>query len=624
MRTIAASMSAGSARGVGGVITSMMGRQVGGGPDDALEEPSLLRRVARRWWLLAVVTAGAAALVATIQGSRPPSYEATAVVVLGEGWSDVIGAVPAGAPEARLAAEAERATDGRTLQLAAELLEATRPAGADRSVEDLRDAVAVEADPQGASLVVTASAPTAASAVHRADAVAAAYAQQAAGAADRALSERMRPLEAHRDELAERVRVLRGDLDARSAAHTAEVDRISLSGDDDERFKAIVRRQNADPAFVQLTEELKVASRQLEQARVDVQDVHTEHAVHGDAVAAIEAATVPPTPAAPRPRQDAVLAALIAFVVAATGLTWRADLQRERQEGVRAALGTTRLGTLSRVTRWSLRRPDRLIAVHAGKQETVRRAAAASLRAATRGLERRIIVVTSAARGDGRTTTALQLATTARDQGWRVCLVDADPAGRSKSLSTSFHRQDAPGLFDVGEPDAGRQVLTLVNTLPETAEDNGVPLALLPVGHPRTDGRPSPAALTEMLVRLASAYDLVLVDAPPLPSSALSVDVAASASGAVLVTSPTTSVAAAQVLADRLRAIDVPLIGEIHDGGAQGRWRRPAEQVIAFVARLWRKPTASRASGRDNAPAAEPAHVDSGEVAVGAAADRRG
>jgi succinoglycan biosynthesis transport protein ExoP len=119
-----------------------------------------------------------------------------------------------------------------------------------------------------------------------------------------------------------------------------------------------------------------------------------------------------------------------------------------------------------------------------------------------------VVVLTSAVGGEGKTTTALDLARSIADAGERVLLVEADL--RRPTLSATLGLDPGPGLSDVL---AGQAELDAV-VRPVEVEG----LAVLPAG----TVPPNPAELlgsprmADLVARLRSTYDKVLLDTPPV------------------------------------------------------------------------------------------------------------
>ena len=124
----------------------------------------------------------------------------------------------------------------------------------------------------------------------------------------------------------------------------------------------------------------------------------------------------------------------------------------------------------------------------------------------------RVIVVTSALSGDGKTTSASNLAVTLAQQNKRVLLIDAET--RRGNMHTLFGIEATPGFFDLlyGQATPGECIRRV------TLEGSGH-LDVLPSG-----GMPSHNAadllvasrLSPFFERLRTQYDYVLIDTPPL------------------------------------------------------------------------------------------------------------
>lgn len=141
--------------------------------------------------------------------------------------------------------------------------------------------------------------------------------------------------------------------------------------------------------------------------------------------------------------------------------------------------------------------------------------------------EVRTVLVTSAKEREGKSTVASNLAVSFAQQGVKTLLIDGDM--RKPQLHHLFGKPGEPGLSDVlrGTTQAAAVIV-------QTDVDN---LSFLAAG--KTP--PSPAellggpALHSTLARLATAYDLILVDSPPLLAVADASVIAAAADGVLMV-----------------------------------------------------------------------------------------
>lgn len=124
----------------------------------------------------------------------------------------------------------------------------------------------------------------------------------------------------------------------------------------------------------------------------------------------------------------------------------------------------------------------------------------------------RIIVVTSALPGDGKTTTVVNLAITLAQQGQRVILIDAET--RRGTVHEAFGIPPAPGFFDLmyGQASPGECIRRV------TMETGGS-VDVLPLGSPPSVNPADLLVATRLqplFDRLRQQYDYVLLDTPPL------------------------------------------------------------------------------------------------------------
>jgi capsular exopolysaccharide synthesis family protein len=175
----------------------------------------------------------------------------------------------------------------------------------------------------------------------------------------------------------------------------------------------------------------------------------------------------------------------------------------------------------------------------------------------------RVVAVTSAARREGRTTTAANLALTAAQEGRATLLVDADL--RHPALAALFGLAPRAGLAEVldGTAELGQAIARVGS------------LAVLCAGELRDEAtarRPRAAAVME---QLRAAYDLVVLDAPPALAFSDGDRLAGAADAALLVvragTTPRQVVRLAlESLGDRAAGI---VLNDVDvESVAHGRW----------------------------------------------------
>ena len=169
--------------------------------------------------------------------------------------------------------------------------------------------------------------------------------------------------------------------------------------------------------------------------------------------------------------------------------------------------------------------------------------------------------MTSAAPGEGKTTTAANLAAAHADQNLRTLLIDGDL--RRPSVHRNFGVSNSVGLSNV--------LLGDVNWKAALQTVAGTPnLDILAAGAPsRRAGDLVGRGMVELLEAVIAEYDLVIVDAPPLLGFAEPLQMATAVDGVVVVAraGQTSRKAVATVLAtlNRLRAKVVGLVlNEVH------------------------------------------------------------
>jgi len=173
----------------------------------------------------------------------------------------------------------------------------------------------------------------------------------------------------------------------------------------------------------------------------------------------------------------------------------------------------------------------------------------------------RSLLVTSAAPGEGKTTTAANLATAHAEQGKRTLLIDGDL--RRPSVHRNFNVPSVVGLSNVLLGEIGwRDALVRVESVEH--------LDILPAGPPsRRASDLIGRGLAELLEEASSDYDLVVLDAPPLLGFAEPLQMATAVDGVIIVAraGQTTRKSVASVLSvlTRLRAKVVGLVlNEVH------------------------------------------------------------
>jgi polysaccharide biosynthesis transport protein len=176
------------------------------------------------------------------------------------------------------------------------------------------------------------------------------------------------------------------------------------------------------------------------------------------------------------------------------------------------------------------------------------------------GERRRCILITSACSSEGKTTLAAHLAGRCANAGLSTLLIDADL--RNPSLSRLLKVPDGPGLSDVlrGEVTAESAMMVI---------EAGGGFHLLPAGTPGYDpsrllqGEPLP----RLLGQFRQAFDIVIMDAPPVLLVPDALTLGRSSDGALLaVRYDTSRFPLVERAHRRLAAVGVPVIGAVVNG----------------------------------------------------------
>lgn len=284
-----------------------------------------------------------------------------------------------------------------------------------------------------------------------------------------------------------------GDLSERVTAEVIPETVVVTITVEDESPEAAARIANA------VADQFVDAAPTLEPMRADETPVV--------AISVIDPARVPESPASPQAQLNlllglvAGLAAGLAAAVAREALDNRVKSGRDVKQLTEAPL----MGYISLDPR-----ADKAPVMSAGAR-SIRAEATRQLRTNLQFIDvssgRRSYVITSSLRGEGKTVTAINLAITLAEAGHRVCLLEADlrrpRAGRYLGLEGSAGLTDAlidrAAWADLVQQHMARLDVLLAGTIPPNPSD------LL-----------ASEAMDKLLSELEAAYDVVIIDAPPL------------------------------------------------------------------------------------------------------------
>jgi succinoglycan biosynthesis transport protein ExoP len=266
----------------------------------------------------------------------------------------------------------------------------------------------------------------------------------------------------------------------------------------------------------------------------------------------------------PNPVRNGILGGILGLVMG-VGLAFLADALNTRVRSVNEVQEQLELPLLGRLPEppRKLRAKDQLIMLanpDAPRAEAFR-ILATNIDFVNLDRAARSIMVSSAARAEGKSTTAANLAVTFARAGRRVVIVDLDL--RLPALDRFFGLQDRPGLTHVmlGRLSLEEALVPIpvLDADAANASGNGTIgglLEALPAGalppNPSEFARSS--ALADILHRLEELADIVIVDAPPLLGLSDAVALTANVDAMIVVTKLST--ARRPVLAELHRVLD--------------------------------------------------------------------
>lgn len=282
-----------------------------------------------------------------------------------------------------------------------------------------------------------------------------------------------------------------------------------------------------------------------------------------DNIVVVEPATPPGSPIRPRVLVNTLLAAIVGGMLALGGIFLMEYLD-DRVQSPEDLARITDMPVLGTITQLPAPPNDgtsgsNLIAVQQPRHPTVEayRRLRTNLRYYNVDTSLQSLVVTSAAMGEGKSTTAANLAVVMAQSGLSVVLVDADL--RRPTQHRLFGLNQSPGVTDAVMADDVRSYL-------QTPKINVSGLQVLTAG----DEIPFPAEILgsqrmrTLMQQLSETADLVIFDTPPLLAVTDAQIMGSLASGTLIVidTQRTTTGSVYQAL-ESLVQINVPIVGAL-------------------------------------------------------------
>jgi succinoglycan biosynthesis transport protein ExoP len=354
------------------------------------------------------------------------------------------------------------------------------------------------------------------------------------------------------------------------------------------KLRTLPAAQAEEARLVQHVETMRGVSEQLRQ---EYQRARIAEAVEAGQVEIVDLAGVPRTPVSTGRGTKLLLTLVLGLMLGggAAFLVEQLNTSIRRREELESVLNTSSLAVIPRIIHHDTHRARRLLPFFAGASgngngnapHTGRNGAGAEIppelvamtdmqssgAEAYRTLRTNLIfsqslgtlrtlVVTSAAPGDGKTTTAANLAAAFAQHGLRVVLVDCD-----------LRRPRIAGVFGIPKEPGLTQLVLGHETLAAVAHETVVErLSVIPSG----TQPPNPSELLggermrSTLAALGEAFDLVLLDTPPLLAAADAAILGSYADGVVLVVrAGKTERAAAQQARRQLATVGARLLGAV-------------------------------------------------------------
>jgi tyrosine-protein kinase Etk/Wzc len=324
---------------------------------------------------------------------------------------------------------------------------------------------------------------------------------------------------------------------------------------------------------VRLVQRLEAIAKLADQLREEQQKARISEAVEVGQVEIVDRATLPTHPIGTAPTRKLLFGLLVGLMLGAGSSYLMENLNTfiNRQGEVESMLNLSVLAVVPPISEKTTGRRKRRVKPGADADQqtelvTITKAhssAAEAYRTLRTNLifsqtarTFKTIVVTSASPGEGKTTTAANLAVTFAQQGIRVLLVDCDL--RRARLHKVFDVAREPGLTQL--------------VLGHTAAADAVHATTVPGLSVLASGTlpPNPSELLgglrmrNALATLGETFDMILIDSPPLMAAADAAILGTMVDGVLLVVrSGHTERAAAQLAVQQLLQVGAPVLGAV-------------------------------------------------------------
>jgi tyrosine-protein kinase Etk/Wzc len=377
----------------------------------------------------------------------------------------------------------------------------------------------------------------------------------------------------------ERIRTLESQLQAIAETYLESLTRQVASYDRQLAASAdeLAEIPETEMTFIRLRRESEVLSDLYTLLQTRQKEAQIAAAVEDESVRVVDPAIFPSEPVRPRPWLSLGLALVLgvagglASVVAAEHMDRavhdRHQLQAITDASVLGLIPTIEVAPVARGGRWRRRAPTgrpRLIetATSGHPAAEAYRSLRTNIRFARTERPPRSLVFTSPMPGDGKSTTAGNLALVLAHQGHPVLLVDADM--RRGVLNEVFDLPHEPGLSDIlaGQTPFDQAVRTV-------DLDGHGELDFLAGGTrpPNPSELLASRAMADLLSALRDRYELVVFDAPPLNLVTDAALLGTRADGVILVArAGVTEEGSLAFSVDQLERVRAPLLGTVLNG----------------------------------------------------------
>lgn len=497
-------------------------------PQDQLDAgPPVLPALwkARRTILLAAVVAAIVGYVAS--SLQPVRYEATAELLLADprnvGVFRETGTTFLD-PSRYVRNQAEFARSTPVLARAAEL------SGGRFDVQEVSELVTIRPSVDLDLLTITASDSTAPGAAQLANAVAQAYQDVVTRQVQESAQASLDELDAQRAELEAQIAAVEQQLEADAGTNSA------------------------------LTAERDAAVAQLIQIQSRADQITVDTSLFGSGVELFEEADEPEAPAAPKPLRNAVLAAVLGAMAAGGLAWWRADetAVAETRHDAQAVLGAPLLGQVPDFDEIGMESSVPTVSAPTSPAAEAYHFLVGALQHALADTGGKSVLITSPRPTDGKTTTTLNLAVAAAQDGREVLLVDMDT--RVRGLTRFSGLPAEPGMVDLADPEVGLgDVVALLRLSGQVA----VPfLTSGRTGHDAAAFFRTPG-FRRAVEKMTAPADLVLIDSPPILLASDTSAIAANVDGIVVVVARGTPLRALTEVRERLDFVGTPVLGYV-------------------------------------------------------------